>query len=109
MRPRRGALDGLRAVALGAVLIYHSLPGAVPGGFLGVEVFFVLSGYLLTSILLTEHGRTGRVDGRRYAARRLRRLAPAGLALLAALLMVVPFAAREDAHRFAGDLFSSLG
>jgi peptidoglycan/LPS O-acetylase OafA/YrhL len=108
MRTRRGALDGLRAVALAAVLIYHALPGALPGGFLGVEVFFVLSGYLLTTILLAEHRRDGRVDWRRYAARRVRRLAPALLALLAVLVLVVPIVAADDAHRFAGDLFSSL-
>lgn len=106
---RHGALDGLRATALAAVLLYHSMPGAVPGGFLGVEVFFVLSGYLLTSLLLAEHRRTGTIDRRRYYGRRARRLAPALLALLATLVVIAPFLARDDAHRLAGDVYASLG
>ena len=105
---RRGALDGLRALALIGVLAYHALPDALPGGFLGVEVFFVLSGFLLSSILLAEHEREGHVGWYRYAERRLRRLLPALLVLLGAVVLFVPLIARDDAHRVAGDVYSSL-
>src|SRR5437660_12595121 len=83
-RSRVGPIDGLRGVALVAVLLYHVAPGTVRGGFLGVEAFFVLSGYLLTALLLDEHRRTGRVDRTSYGGRRVRRIYPALLALLAA-------------------------
>src|SRR6185436_16355817 len=62
---RRPALDGVRALAVLAVVGYHFGGGAsswLPGGFLGVDVFFVLSGYLITSILLTEYARTGGIS-----------------------------------------------
>ncbi|WP_433073548.1 acyltransferase family protein [Dactylosporangium sp. CA-052675] len=65
------SLDGLRAVALGGVLLAHGLPGVLPGGFLGVDLFFVLSGYLITALLLAEHDATGRIRlGRRPRGRR---------------------------------------
>lgn len=105
---RNHALDGIRGLALIAVLGYHAGPGLVRGGFLGVEMFFVLSGYLLTALLLRERARTGGIDHGAYAARRVRRLAPAGLAVLAALLLAVPVLARDDAHRLGGDLLASL-
>src|SRR2546421_11919043 len=81
-RSRVGPLDGLRGLALVAVLLYHVAPGAVPGGFLGVEMFFVLSGFLLTSLLLDERRRTEAIDRAAYAMRRVRRLAPALVVLL---------------------------
>ena len=65
-RPVKGipALDGIRAVAVALVLAEHGgIPG-LPGGFLGVDVFFVLSGFLITSLLLDELGRTGRIAWR---------------------------------------------
>ncbi len=80
----RPALDGLRAVAVLAVMIEHSgvrRPGStellVPGGFLGVDVFFVISGFLITSLLLIEREASGRIDLRRFWRRRARRLLPA--------------------------------
>ena len=107
-RPRVAPLDGLRGVALVAVLAYHVAPSAAPGGFLGVESFFVLSGYLLAALLLDERARTGAIDGVAYARRRIRRLAPALVALLGALLVFVPLVAPDDAHRLAGDIASAL-
>jgi peptidoglycan/LPS O-acetylase OafA/YrhL len=74
--PYIGALDGLRAVAVCAVLLYHSGLGWFPGGYLGVEVFFVLSGYLITSLLLGEWRETGSIDLRSFWFRRARRLLP---------------------------------
>src|SRR5262249_1570045 len=65
--PYAPSLDGLRAIAVAAVLLYHG--GALPGGFLGVDLFFVLSGFLITSLLLAETARSGRVDLRRFWTR----------------------------------------
>ncbi|WP_156686047.1 acyltransferase family protein [Mycobacterium sp. Marseille-P9652] len=71
------ALDGLRAIAVGLVLVGHGgIPG-VGGGFIGVDVFFVLSGFLITSLLLDELGRNGRIDLTGFWIRRARRLLPA--------------------------------
>ncbi|WP_067781634.1 acyltransferase family protein [Actinomyces vulturis] len=74
---RMRGLDGLRTIAVGVVLGYHLLPRLVPGGVVGVDVFFVISGFLITSLLLTERRRTGRIDIARFWLRRLRRLVPA--------------------------------
>jgi peptidoglycan/LPS O-acetylase OafA/YrhL/lysophospholipase L1-like esterase len=83
------ALDGLRGVAVAAVVGYHLRPEWVPGGFLGVDLFFVLSGYLITSLLLEEHTRTGRVDLLAFAGRRVRRLLPAVLAVVIAVTVYI--------------------
>ena len=75
---RFAGLDGLRAVAVGLVVVYHLFPPALlPGGFIGVDVFFVISGFLITSLLLREHDTTGRVGLGRFWLRRARRLLPA--------------------------------
>jgi peptidoglycan/LPS O-acetylase OafA/YrhL len=79
------ALDGLRAFAVAAVIAYHFGAGWASGGFLGVDAFFVLSGYLITSLLLTEWGRSGRVSLPAFWARRARRLLPALLVVLGAV------------------------
>jgi peptidoglycan/LPS O-acetylase OafA/YrhL len=80
----RPALDGLRGVAILLVLAVHSLPWLVPGGFLGVDVFFVLSGFLITALLAQEWQRTGSIDFKAFYLRRALRLLPA----LAVLLVV---------------------
>jgi peptidoglycan/LPS O-acetylase OafA/YrhL len=82
---RLPALDGLRAVAVLAVLGYHAGLSWLPGGLLGVDAFFVLSGYLITSLLLAEWQRTGRIDLRRFWVRRARRLLPALLLVVLAV------------------------
>ena len=81
-RPHVAALDGVRGVAVAAVVAYHLRPEWVPGGFLGVDLFFVLSGYLITSLLLDEHARSGHIDLLGFAGRRLRRLLPAVLVVV---------------------------
>ena len=70
-------LDGLRGIAVLAVVIYHADLGVLNGGFLGVDVFFVLSGFLITSLLLKEVLETGRIDRADFYVRRIRRLVPA--------------------------------
>lgn len=69
-RGRRPWLDGVRAIAVTAVVLYHGGVSWLPGGFLGVDIFFVLSGYLITSLLLSELHRTGRIDLRAGALAR---------------------------------------
>ncbi|SPL98110.1 acyltransferase family protein [[Actinomadura] parvosata subsp. kistnae] len=74
-RPHIAALDGLRGLAVVAVLLFHA--GYLRGGFLGVDLFFVLSGFLITGLLLDELGRRGRLDLAAFWGRRARRLLPA--------------------------------
>ena len=81
------ALDGLRAVCVLMVLCFHAGMGWMPGGYLGVSVFFTLSGYLITGLLLREYDRTARVRLGPFVARRVARLAPAG-ALCVVLVLV---------------------
>ena len=84
--PHLSGIDGLRAIAVAAVVLYHIGLSWIPGGFLGVEVFFVVSGYLITSLLLAEWRKTGRTDLPAFWLRRARRLLPALFALLVAVL-----------------------
>jgi peptidoglycan/LPS O-acetylase OafA/YrhL len=81
-------LDGLRAFAVIVVILYHLSPGEVVGGYLGVDVFFVISGFLITGLLLRERDATGGIHLGSFWARRARRLLPA-LALLLALVALV--------------------
>jgi peptidoglycan/LPS O-acetylase OafA/YrhL len=83
-------LDGLRALAVCAVMAFHTGAGWAVGGFLGVDVFFVLSGFLITVLLVKEWQRRGTVSLRRFYARRALRLLPAVLLLCAFLLIVGP-------------------
>ncbi len=84
------ALDGLRAIAVFVVVGFHAWRQGVPGGFLGVDVFFVLSGYLITTILLAEYREQGKLDYAGFLARRCRRLMPGLGLMLVALLAVGP-------------------
>lgn len=70
-------LDGVRAIAVLLVLVYHFWPQYLPGGMIGVDIFFVISGYLITALLLREGAYTGKMDIVSFWVRRLRRLVPA--------------------------------
>jgi peptidoglycan/LPS O-acetylase OafA/YrhL len=81
---RYAGLDGLRAIAVLLVIVFHLTPGILPGGYLGVDLFFVISGFLITALLLREHEKTGRIRLLDFWRRRARRLLPAlGVLLLA--------------------------
>lgn len=82
-------LDGLRAIGVTLVVIYHLFPQFVPGGFIGVDIFFVVSGFLITTLLVREKNQTGRIDLVSFWKRRARRLLPA----LAACVSVTCLAA----------------
>lgn len=73
----RPTLDGLRGLSVLAVIVFHAWPALLPAGWLGVDVFFVLSGFLITSLLIAEHESTGGVSFGRFYARRALRLLPA--------------------------------
>ncbi len=98
---RLAGLDGLRALAIMAVLVFHLDPTWLPGGFLGVDVFFVVSGFLITTLLVRERVATGRLDLPGFWSRRARRLLPA-------LLVCVP-AAVLLARLSEGDLLVGIG
>ena len=72
----RADIDGLRAVAVGAVVLHHASPGLVPGGYIGVDVFFVISGYLIGRMLLEEYRGNG-ISLRNFYHRRILRIIPA--------------------------------
>ncbi|MFI5296869.1 MAG: acyltransferase family protein [Polyangiales bacterium] len=87
MRAFRPDVEGLRAVAILLVVAFHARVGCV-GGFIGVDVFFVLSGYLITGLLVAEHEVSGRIDLARFYARRARRLLPAVTVMVTVCLVV---------------------
>jgi peptidoglycan/LPS O-acetylase OafA/YrhL len=103
------ALDGLRACAVLAVMLYHADVAWVRGGYFGVDAFFVLSGFLITSLLLGEWNATGRINLRAFWARRARRLLPA---LAVVVLAVVLYAARAamppELHQLRRDGLSTM-
>src|SRR3954464_14013460 len=91
--PHVGALDGLRALSLIAVLCYHGGFRWAKGGFLGVSTFFTLSGFLITTLLLVERKQTGTISLRRFWTSRVRRLLPAALMTLVLVIAFAAFAA----------------
>ena len=96
--PHLAPLDGLRALAVSAVLAFHTGASWAVGGFLGVDLFFVLSGFLITTLLVLEWQRRGRISLRRFYARRALRLLPAVLLMCVVLLIIGPVATGTDAR-----------
>ena len=97
---KRGDVQGLRALAVTMVVIYHYFPAAAPGGFVGVDVFFVISGYLITGLLIREIDVSGSICLPSFYARRIRRLMPAAgattaVVVIAAALILSPVAVQS--------------
>lgn len=84
-------LDGFRAIAVIAIIIFHLNPQWLPGGFLGVDTFFVISGFLITSLLISEYDKTGKINLPAFWLRRVKRLIPAVLFMLAVVLTYTIF------------------
>lgn len=82
-------LDGLRALAVIAVIAYHLAPSFLPGGYIGVDIFFVISGFLITTLLITEHTRTHKISLKKFWERRAKRILPA---LIAVVCIISPIA-----------------
>lgn len=109
--PYRPAIDGLRAFAVLSVMLYHMVPAALPGGWFGVDVFFVISGFLITALLLAEYRRRrGRIDLLGFWMARARRLLPALFVVLAAVLFAAAFLTLPGrTGNVAGDVLATLG
>ena len=106
--PYLPGLDGLRALAVVAVIFYHANHSWLEGGFLGVEVFFVISGYLITLLLVAESQRTGTVNLREFWIRRARRLLPALWTLLVGITVYVSFFKRSELGTLRGDVLAGF-
>src|SRR5829696_6330293 len=107
--PYSPGLDGLRAFAVIAVLLYHADLAWIPGGFLGVEVFFVISGYLITALLLAEWHQRGRIDLKTFWLRRARRLLPALYVLLVVTLAFAVVFLPGEVAGLRGDVLAAFG
>ncbi|MDX3073986.1 acyltransferase family protein [Streptomyces sp. MI02-7b] len=103
------ALDGLRAFAVAVVVVYHVHPAWLPGGFLGVDVFFVLSGFLITDLLITERAVNGSIDMYRFWVRRARRLLPSLALVLLAITAVSTALRPARTTPVPGALLSAAG
>ena len=108
-------IDGLRALAVIAVVLYHSqdLTGIASflepqGGFLGVEMFFVISGFLITSLLLSEHESSGRIDLKDFWIRRARRLLPALYLFLAGMVVLATLFTDDAIAKVRSEVFGAL-
>lgn len=102
------ALDGLRALSVIAVLLFHAQAGFAPGGFLGVSVFFTISGYLITSLLLTEFDSTHTIALGQFYGRRLRRLTPASYSCVALVLSLGLIWTSYQREHLRGDVLAAL-
>jgi peptidoglycan/LPS O-acetylase OafA/YrhL len=106
--PYLPGIDALRALAVLAVFFYHARVDWMPGGFLGVDVFFVISGYLITSLLLREFRGAGHVALGRFWLRRARRLLPAVGVLIAVTMVAAAIAEPDRISELRGDAVASL-
>ncbi len=107
-RAHQPALDGLRGLAVAMVLLFHGGVSWMTGGYVGVSVFFTLSGFLITGLLLTEHQGTGRVSLGRFFSRRARRLMPASLLCLTGIAVAAAVGAFDGLPHVRRDILASL-
>ncbi|CAB4858019.1 MAG: acyltransferase family protein [Actinobacteria bacterium] len=106
--PYEPGIDGLRAIAVTSVLLYHSDVPWVPGGFFGVEVFFVISGYLITALLLAEWRNGHRIALGSFYLRRARRLLPALFLMLGVVGLYSVLFLPDEVHTLRGDTFGAV-
>ena len=99
-------LDGLRAIAVIGVILYHLFPETIPGGFLGVPLFFVISGYLITDLLIFEYRQNGGIDIKGFYWRRVKRLYPALVATLVLTAAYITLFAPNLMHGLRGAFWS---
>ncbi len=102
----RREIDGLRAIAILAVVLYHAV-GWPSAGFVGVDIFFAISGYLITRLLLREHATTGRIDLVAFYARRVRRILPAVLVVIVAVLGMASLLSPDEQIRAVDSAISA--
>lgn len=102
------AIDGLRAIAVAAVIFYHLGFSWIPGGFLGVDLFFVISGYVITRLLLDSIARSGGLDLRGFYKARARRLLPPMIFMIIVTAFYITIWAQDSVRRFLSDVFFSL-
>jgi peptidoglycan/LPS O-acetylase OafA/YrhL len=98
------AIDGLRAVAVAAVILYHLGFSWIPGGFLGVDLFFVISGYVITRLLLDSIERSGGLDLRGFYKARARRLLPPMIFMIVVTAFYITIWAQDSVKRFVTDI-----
>ncbi|PHK49867.1 acyltransferase family protein [Staphylococcus edaphicus] len=101
-------LDGLRAIAVMGIIIYHLNKLWLTGGFLGVDTFFVISGYLITSLLLYEYENTGIINLKRFWLRRIKRLIPAMLVLVVTVTLATLIFKPEQVVSIKHDAFAAI-
>jgi peptidoglycan/LPS O-acetylase OafA/YrhL len=106
--PYLPGLDGMRALAVVAVMVYHANSDWLPGGFLGVEMFFVISGYLITLLLISERERTYRISLRHFWLRRARRLLPALFTMMLLVTVWTAIFKEEALGALRGDVIAGF-
>ncbi|MGH1832113.1 acyltransferase family protein [Enterococcus gilvus] len=100
--------DGIRSLAVIGVILYHLMPAQMRGGYLGVPVFFVVSGYLITDLLIQEWKQTGKVDIKQFYYRRMKRLYPALVTMLIGASAYITLFQRNLLNNLRGNIISSL-
>ncbi|MFN9978270.1 MAG: acyltransferase family protein, partial [bacterium] len=98
------SIDGLRAIAVTAVVLYHLGLSWIPGGFLGVDLFFVISGYVITRLILDSINQSSALDLRAFYAARIRRIYPGFLFMVICTIIFIGVWAPEAIKRFLSDL-----
>ena len=107
---RRGDIEGLRALAVGLVIAYHYGLDQLPGGFIGVDVFFVISGFLITKLLIDEANQTGKISFSNFWARRIRRIVPMSFAVIVVTVIAGLYLLNsEQARQLAAVALGAMG